>query len=147
MTERWTKTAAFGQFDTTLVNTRWSWSGISKDRRVVVLALWRDRFETTGLEYHEKKDAPSSDWINLPGNRYRRHDLAWAQQYCGGTFRVVLATAEDMVARTRSGTNWTPRPDILMRITYVKPTGQFGAELIEGAPLQPDDGCRNRQKI
>jgi hypothetical protein len=126
--------AAYQVFGASLRNTVWSWSARTPDG-TVVLGLWRDRFQEskTPIEYHERgDDEPAIEWCRRLGNRDRKDHLAWAKSHCGGKFRVVMATARNTQADPREGSTWCPRPDLLMEITYIRPTGQFGAKVIEG---------------
>lgn len=127
-----TMTAAFSHFDAPVTNPRGTWSARTRDGRMVVLALWEDRFDTTKTHYHERMDEqPPLEWINRIGNRNRREHLELIG--VGGQFHVVMARAKSTNDDPRKGAAWSPRPDLRMRIIYIiKSTGQFGAEVVEG---------------
>jgi hypothetical protein len=133
MAKVWTKTEAFAHFGATMTNVQWSWSARTPDGKTVVLSLWGDRFswKKRPIEYHEREDDPPPEWIARLGNRERLENLIWAQEHCGRVFRVIMARAKDKNAEPREIEECFPRADLVMRITYIKPTGQFGAMVID----------------
>lgn len=134
MAKEWTKTEAFAYFGAILTNVRWSWSARTPDGKMVILALWSDRFSRrkNPVEYEEVLGDRSPVWIARPGNRERSANLIWARDHCAGVFRVVMARAKDTSAEPREIDDCFPKDDLFMRMTYLnEATGQFGAMVTE----------------
>jgi Protein NO VEIN, C-terminal len=130
MAKRWTHKSAFEFYGARASNPRWSWSARSSDGAIVVLTLWKDELRRRNGKtiYVAKRRSSGSNWINRAGNRERLENLKWARDHCKGLFHVVLAVAEDEHASPRRILRCNPRPDLVMRITYLdEETGEFRA--------------------
>lgn len=128
--------AEFAKYGATGRNKRWSWSAISADKKTVVLTLWADGldYKQKPIRYASKAEKVDKRWLDRPGNRERREYLAWAEDRCGGRFRVVIVRAMDILAEPRQIATAFAQPRMLGRITWLdRATGEFTAE-ITGLP-------------
>jgi hypothetical protein len=118
---RWTRSECFEYFDVTPRNPRWSWSARSADGSTVALVFWEDelREENGKYTYELPVGRTSEQWMRRAGSRERLENLKWAQDYCGGLVRVVMATAEDPTADPRKIAHCSPEPSLVMQITYL----------------------------
>jgi len=125
-----TLSEAFGFFNTKLRNARVDLSARNEADKVVVLALWRDRFDYSNrpaVTYRlQRTDVP--EWIDLPGNRVRLADLQWAREHCDSCFRVVIIEATDAAAEPRTVAGASPQQMMVMKITELdEESGEFTA--------------------
>lgn len=125
-----TLTAAFGHFGATLRNPRWSWSAVSDDGKSVVVTIWDDEVGPDGsVDFfgHPRRDR----WQHQIGNRFRKEDLIYAREKCGGLFRVVRIEAVDPTAKPRAIKNRRADPDAIMKLIKLdERTGEFSARLV-----------------
>lgn len=130
---------AFAHFGVTGKNQRWSWSARSTNGDVVVLTLWRDHFDysTNPPRYYANADLDSSaDWLDRPGNRERLENLIWAEDNCGGEFRVIVIEPVDPNAKPRQIKNCYPKDRMVGRIIKLnRESGEFEAEILDRKKL------------
>lgn len=75
------KTEAFAALGVECKNSRWSWSGRSKDGKRVALTFWADRFvdfKSRPIVYDDTGWATDEN-VNRPGNRERMANIEWAR--------------------------------------------------------------------
>ena len=135
MPKEWTKTAAFAEYNTVCTNTRWSWSGRSRDNHTVALTFWTDRFidfKTRPIVYRDQGWGNEVEKINRPGNRERTENIKFALENLNGLVRVVMAKAKDVNSTPRDIESCWPNAKLVMRITAFDPeTGEWAAESLE----------------
>lgn len=125
------KKQAFKYFDVNQKNERWSWSGISHDRKTCVLTLWVDQalFDKHSRSYkHTNFKANNSDWRNLPGNKNRIKDINYCMKNLEGKFKVIFVTAvnSNEFGETRKIAHLKPMLDLWFEITkFDAETGEF----------------------
>lgn len=131
MAKKGTLTEAFAHFGAVPKNPRWSWSARSADGETVVITLWKDRIsghKQGRIEYNEGSHGDVVKWMSRPGNRERLDNLLWAQDHCGGLFRVIIAVAKDVTASPREIADCYPQSKLNMRILSLdEETGIFHA--------------------
>ncbi|HEY2708250.1 MAG TPA: hypothetical protein VGI95_09365 [Caulobacteraceae bacterium] len=119
MPERiWTLAKAFAHFGATATNGRWAWSARNADGTTIVLTLWDDEIDDDGAtvtaDFFNRWNLPV--WRDRLGNRDRIKNLRLARDCAGGLFRVVMVTAKDPQALTRSIIRRYPHPTLVMKL-------------------------------
>jgi hypothetical protein len=125
---RWaTKRDAFAHYNGAKAdNPVWGWSAISEDGKTVVVALWDDRFNSSG-DYSDLFREGDPDWSSKPGNLSRAKHLRHAKERCDGLFRVVRVRARDPKAKPRAiAEHWTD-DTLVMRLAELRPSGAIWA--------------------
>jgi hypothetical protein len=123
---------AYASFGITLTNERWSWSGRTPDKNLVVLTIWRDE-----IDYKQKPPTFSNVghpklqlWKDRNGNKERIELLKWTRDHLDGTFGVVIANAKDVNADPREATE-AYSTKLKMRLGELnETTGEFTAIVI-----------------
>jgi len=130
---RWTFKDAFAEFGAKATNPRQTWSARNEADKIVVLTMWADSFDPAPGSAFSSFNHPSlAHWQNARGNKDRIKNLKFAQEHCGGLFRVVVVIAKDVGAMPRTALNLCPHPTKVMRITDFNPnTGEFSAVSVE----------------
>ena len=129
---------AFAQFGAAGRNQRWSWSARTDDGKTVVMTLWKDLFDYSGdpIRYSTFEREDLDEWQDKPGNHERLENLIWAEEKCGGDFRVVIVVAHDTDVQPRQIKDSFAQPRMLGRITRLnRTTGEFEAEITDGRAL------------
>ena len=130
------KKQAFKYFDVNQKNERWSWSGISSDKRTCVLTLWVDQtnFDKRSRSYrHTNFNANNSDWRNLPGNKNRINDINYCVKNLGGRFRAIFVSPvnPNEFGETREISHLKAMPNLWFEITkFDEETGEFESKSI-----------------
>lgn len=132
MTKKKTRKAAFEHFGTKQRNLRWSCSARSSDGKMVVVTLWKDRFETRdGRSVYERCGFDSDASGFSLRERELMRNLEWVQGNCGGYFSVIVAIARDTSAPSRRIKECFPSK-LIMRLTHLNAaTGAFASEAEE----------------
>jgi len=127
---RWTRQACFEHFGADCKNPRWSWSARSADGSTVVITMWEDEITEDGTTVvYQSRRRPRMR--KRPGETERLENLIWARNHCGGLFRVVRMTAQDVRANPRSIASCYPDDGLVMRITELNEArGTFRAESV-----------------
>lgn len=122
---------AFAFFNTKLRNARLDLSTRSEADKMVVVALWRDRFDYSKrptVTYSLSRTGAPDEWLDQPGNRTRLEDLRWAREHCEGRFRVVVIEAANPLAEPRAVSSASPQQLMVMKLTELdEETGEFTA--------------------
>ena len=132
MPKSWTKTEAFGHFDTELENVRWSWSGISRDQNTVVTVLWQDGVKKNDdrFVYWDDEDL-QAEWRTRTGARRRSEHIQHAIDHCQSRFRAVIAIARDVNSDPREIDRCFPQQGVTWHIdSFDYDTGAFKAHAI-----------------
>jgi hypothetical protein len=120
---------AFDYFGVQPRNYRWSWS--ARNDTSVVVTLWHDRFlcDDDGKLVYKAKMPIGEE--NKPGWRELVENLEFAQQHCGGKFKMILAVAEDVKAKPRRIRECWPDPDKTLKIrSFDAKTGGLIADVL-----------------
>ncbi len=131
MSKEWTLAGALAHFGAKSRNRRSIWSGRSDDDQTVVLCLWQDLIHRRGGkfvydDFERADDEPEEEWMHLPGARERLDNLKWAQDHCGGHFRVVVVIGKD--GKHQVIAKCFPQDKLRMRIEALdEATGRFRA--------------------
>src|SRR5678815_3761888 len=113
MRRKWTLRKSFAHFRAKATNPRWSWSAMSKDRKTVVVTMWKDEIRSRRgrLTYGSPPRGPRE---SRAGVNDRRKHLTWARDRCDGLFRVVITVRR----ADRAGiADSYPDKTLVMRIT------------------------------
>jgi len=131
----WTKTDAFGHFGVMLANTRWSWSGVSRDNDVVALVLWKDAVKASnGAFTYADDDDLDAEWRKRHGHGDRVRHLILCRDRLDGRFRAVIARAVDVDADPREIAACYPQEGVWWKIDkFDENTGAFTAHVIAPA--------------
>jgi hypothetical protein len=126
MAKTWGLKEALMHFGAKSRNQRSIWSGRSDDGETVVLALWADHaHRENGLWVYDDREW-FDDQPDPPGAAERLENLKWAQDRCGGLFRVVYVKGKD--GGHSAVAECYPQPNLRMKITNLDPsTGRFRA--------------------
>ena len=122
------KKEAFAAFGVVQVNERWSWSGISSDRKTLVLTLWSDQYQ---FDKKTKKNEWSTfgcdneKWIDDAGNSHRIRDISYAVENLDGRFRGIRVVPEGKQLPERVISSVNPIMHLEWQITDFDPhTGE-----------------------
>ena len=126
----WTLEKAFQHFGAGKKNLRSSVSARNEDTKLVVLALWKDRFDfkSKPIAYERFRPEELEAWRHQPAHKEQLEDLMWARDHCDGLFRVVIAVPKDPKAIPREMAECYPQDKLVMKLTHLNPeSGQFRA--------------------
>ncbi|MET4045448.1 hypothetical protein ABIC03_007180 [Bradyrhizobium sp. RT6a] len=126
--------SAFGYYSTPLRNPMTQWSGMSADRKIVAVSLWRDGFRGPGGRMiYEKSD--TSDWADGPAKHLFFRHLQHAVDHSDGLVRVVMVVRDSSKpART---IDCYPAPNVIMRIASLDTVRlTFRLEQTDPGPLK-----------
>lgn len=135
MPQRLTHTQAFDFYGVVPRNTRWSWSGRSKDGQHVAVTLWQDRFEDGGQTYRSWQSDRPGEWRSRPGFVELIENLAHARDHLHGRVHVILAVAKDRTATPRTIERSFVQPKLKMRVVHLDE--QDGTFVLERMPDDP----------
>ena len=123
----------FSVFDARMWNTRQAWSGISEDRKTVVITLWQDKIKILGdrLVFSTEVEGDLKVWKARLGHKWRMKHIRYALDKCGGRFRAILLFPEYKKGAKKTTKARYPQENIWWRITdFNDDTGEYTAEFV-----------------
>jgi len=133
-TETMNKKEAFAYFGIKQTNERWSWSGISANKDLVVLTIWSDQkkfnkqtktFQTSTFNQNNEM------WINDLGNKERMELIQYCIDNLDSKFRAIFATPTNpgVIDETRDWKKGMPYDKQWFKLTkFNSQTGEFESE-------------------
>lgn len=125
---KWKAIDAFAELGAVTRNS-YAWSAQSEDKKTTVLTLWADETQDDGrVVLADHFGSPTLHiWQNSPRNKARIRHLrdVWEGDQ---TFRVIMLTAKDTTANSRSTIGRWPDEHLIMHLEAFNPeTGEFRA--------------------
>ena len=130
-----TKTEAFKAFNVELLNTRWSWSGISDDKKHVVSTIWTDEclWDKDKRIYLTKiTEEWNYNWQSDKGNIERIKHFKYCIDELDSMFWVVFVKPKKIIFdEAREAKDHTPYKKMMFKLTdFDSKTGLFKSESI-----------------
>ncbi|HMN71894.1 MAG TPA: hypothetical protein PKA55_08495 [Rhodoblastus sp.] len=131
MSKKMTHSDCFAAYGTVPRNLRWSWSGRSRDGKVVSVTFWQDLFEDGGRIYRSSAHSSEDRWYGSPGHKELVENMQHAWDHCDGELKIIIAIAKDPKAAPRSIRECFPAINLKMRLReFDSKTGDFVVERI-----------------
>jgi hypothetical protein len=130
-----TKTEAFRAFNIKLLNTRWSWSGISDDKKHVASTIWTDECKWNKekrIYLTEVTEEWNYNWKSDKGNIERIKHFKHCIKELDSMFWVVFVKPKEIIFdEPREAENHSPYTSMMFKLTsFREDTGIFASESI-----------------
>jgi len=134
------KKEAFKYFGVVQKNERWSWAGLTPNRDLAVLTIWKDEKEVNKLTKTIQTSTFNQNneiWINELGNKERIEIIQFCIDNLGCKFRVIFVTPKNLDVNngTKDWKRGMPYDKQWFKLTkFNRLTGEF-----ESQSFQDDD--------